>query len=88
MEQEKVDANKAALLRDIMKLRPRPTRLRTARYLEDERDSFLDYEKFLEVYWAHFPENALSMYYAKLMLARGLLTFLNRSGSGVGGIHG
>ena len=61
MEQEKVDANKASLLRDIMKLRPRPTRVQTARYLQDERDSFLDYETFLEVYWSHFPENALSM---------------------------
>ncbi|KAM5542265.1 hypothetical protein V8D89_004138, partial [Ganoderma adspersum] len=60
VEQEKVDANKASLLRDIMKLRPRPTRFQTGRYLQDERDSFLDYETFLEVYWSHFPENSLN----------------------------
>ncbi|KAM5542268.1 hypothetical protein V8D89_004141 [Ganoderma adspersum] len=60
VEQDKVDANKAALLRDIMGLRSRPTRSRTAGYLQDERDSFLDYEKFLIVYWSHFPENRLN----------------------------
>ncbi|EJF58550.1 P-loop containing nucleoside triphosphate hydrolase protein, partial [Dichomitus squalens LYAD-421 SS1] len=60
VEQEKIDAHRASLLRDIMKLRPRPTRTRPAAYLQEERDTFLDYDTFREIYWSHFPENPLN----------------------------
>ena len=54
VEQEKTGRAQAVVLRDVLRLRATSS-TRRKDYVEDPRAAFVDYDTFLEKYWAHLP---------------------------------
>ncbi|RDX51441.1 hypothetical protein OH76DRAFT_1481370 [Lentinus brumalis] len=57
LEEGKTTRTQAELLQDILRVRKTPQPARRKVYVEDAPAAFVDYDMFLEKYWARFPES-------------------------------